>query len=208
MGILKRTSTFLLMGGTAAAIIGLTAGPALAATWTVSPGGSITASAGTTTLKDTGTGTTLKCTSSTAKGTLKSGSGLSGTGIGSISSLTFSSCTGPLGLTFTVTSSAFPWSLNATSFSSGVTSGTISGIHAKLSGPSCSATVDGTSATADNGTVDVTYTNSTGALKVLTTGGNLHIYGVSGCAGLIKAGDATTFSGSYTVSPKQTITSS
>ncbi len=208
MGILKRTSTFLLMGGTAAAIIGLTAGPALAATWTVSPGGSITASAGTTTLKDTGTGTTLKCTSSSAKGTLKSGSGLSGTGIGSISSLTFSSCTGPLGLTFTVTSSAFPWSLNATSFSSGVTSGTISGIHAKLSGPSCSATVDGTGATADNGTVDVTYTNSTAALKVLTTGGNLHIYGVSGCAGLIKSGDATTFSGSYTVSPKQTITGS
>lgn len=208
MGILKRTSTFLLLGGAAAAVIGLSAGPALAATtWTVSPGGSITATGGKTTLKDTGTGTTLNCTSSSGKGSVKSGSGLSGTGIGSITSLTFSSCTGPLGLTFTVTSSAFPWSLNATSFSSGVTSGTISGVHAKLSGPSCSATVDGTSATADNGTVDVTYTNSTGVLKVLTTGGNLHIYGVSGCAGLIKSGDASTFSGSYTVSPKQTITS-
>lgn len=39
-------------------------------------------------------------------------------------------------------------------------------------------------------------------------GRNLHIYGVSGCASLIKTGDATTFSGSYTVSPKQTITGS
>jgi hypothetical protein len=208
MGILKRASTFLLMGGAAAAIVGLSAGPALAATtWTVSPGGSITATAGTTTLKDTGTGTTLKCTSSSAKGSVKSGSGLSGTGLGSITSLTFSSCTGPLGLTFTVTSSAFPWHLNASSYSSGVTSGTLSGIHAKLSGPSCSATVDGTSSTADNGTADATYTNSSGALKVLTTGGNLHIYGVSGCAGLIKSGDGSTFSGTYTVSPKQTITS-
>ena len=55
--------------------------------------------------------------------------------------------------------------------------------------------------------VSATYTNSTGALKVLTTGGNLHIYNVSGCAGLIRSGDATTFSGTYAVSPKQTITS-
>jgi len=30
---------------------------------------------------------------------------------------------------------------------------------------------------------------------------------VVGCAGLIKSGDASTFTGSYTVSPKQTITS-
>src|SRR5438067_6834916 len=105
MGILKRTSTCLLMGGMTAAVLGLAAGPALAATtWTVSPGGSISATAGTTTLKDTGTGTTLNCSSSAAKGTVKSGSGLAGAGIGSITSLTFSGCTGPLGLTFTVTS--------------------------------------------------------------------------------------------------------
>jgi hypothetical protein len=51
------------------------------------------------------------------------------------------------------------------------------------------------------------YTNSTGKLKVLTTGGNLHIYKVVGCAGLIASGDALTFSGTYTASPKQTITS-
>jgi len=35
----------------------------------------------------------------------------------------------------------------------------------------------------------------------------LHVYNVNGCAGLINSGDATTFSGSYTISPKQTITS-
>ena len=41
----------------------------------------------------------------------------------------------------------------------------------------------------------------------LTTGGNLHVFNVSGCAGLINSGDATTFSGTYTVTPAQTITS-
>ena len=43
---------------------------------------------------------------------------------------------------------------------------------------------------------------------MLTTGGNLHVWNVSsGCAGLINSGDPTTFSGTYTVTPKQTITS-
>jgi hypothetical protein len=133
--------------------------------------------------------------------------GLSGTSIASITSISFSNCTGPLGLTFTVKAGHLPWHLNAVSYSNGVTHGTITGIHATLTGPSCSAKVDGTSGTANNGKVSATYTNSTGVLKILTTGGNLHIYSVSGCAGLIHSGDASTFSGSYTVSPKQKITS-
>jgi len=51
------------------------------------------------------------------------------------------------------------------------------------------------------------YKNHTGALTVLTTGGNLHIYNVNGCFGLINSGDVATFSGAYHLSPKQTITS-
>ena len=139
---------------------------------------------------------------------MKKGTHTSGAGLGSITSLGFSSCTGPLGLTFKVKSSHFPWHLNAVSYKSGVTTGTITGIHATLSGPSCSATVDGTGATKNNGRVKATYTNSTGILKVLTSGGNLHIYRVSGCAGLIHTGNSATFSGSYKVSPKQKITRS
>src|SRR5215831_16469821 len=96
--------------------------------------------------------------------------------------------------------------LNAASFSNGVTTGTITGIHAKLSGPGCSAVVDGTGASANNGKVTAKYSNSTG--KLTTTGaGNLHIYKVSGCAGLIGSGDGSSFKGSYAISPKQTITS-
>lgn len=207
MSIRTRISGLLFVGGLTAALTGLAAGPAMAATtWTVSPGGSISGTAGTTTLTDTGTGSKLTCTSSSTSGTVKSGSGLSGAGIGSISSLTFSGCTG-FGFSFTVTTSHLPYALNANSFSSGVTTGTITGIHASVSGPGCSAVVDGTSATGNNGSVTATYTNSSGALKVLTTGGNLHIYNVSGCLGLLRSGDAATFSGTYTVTPRQTITS-
>ena len=68
-------------------------------------------------------------------------------------------------------------------------------------------TVGGTTA-GSKGKVKVTYTNSSGKLKVLTTGGNLHVFNVSsGCGGLINTGDPTVFSGTYTISPKQTITS-
>jgi hypothetical protein len=70
----------------------------------------------------------------------------------------------------------------------------------------CSATVDGTGASANNGTVTAKYSNGTG--KLSTTGaGNLHIYNVHGCADLVNSGDASSFVGSYAVSPKQTITS-
>jgi hypothetical protein len=44
-------------------------------------------------------------------------------------------------------------------------------------------------------------------LTVLATGGNLHIYNVSGCFGLINSGDTATFGGSYQITPKQVITS-
>jgi hypothetical protein len=212
---LKRAGSVLATSAALAGLLGLSAAsavaathPGVAATWTVKPGGAIAASAGVTTLKDTKTGSVLTCKTSSGKGSVKSGSGLSGTGIGSITALSFNTCTGPLGLTFTVKTAHFPWHLNAVSYNSatGTTTGTVTGIHASLSGPSCSAVVDGTSATANNGQVTATYTNSTG--KLATTGaGNLHIYSVSGCAGLIANGDGSSFKGSYAVSPKQTITS-
>jgi hypothetical protein len=210
--ILKRAGSVLVMSAALAGVLGLSAGNAIAATnakvaatWTVKPGGAITAKAGTTTLTDKSTGSKLTCASSSGKGTVKKGSGLSGTGIGSITALSFSTCKGPLNLTFTVHTTHFPWHLNAKSFAGGVTTGTITGIHATLSGPSCSATVDGTGAGANNGSV--TAKPATARASHAGTKGNLHVYNVSGCAGLIKNNDTTSFVGSYAVSPKQTITS-
>ena len=208
---MKRFSRRVLFtGGATALAVGASAGVALAVaiTFSISPGGAITAKAGTTKLHDVNTNQNLQCTSSSSSGTLKKGHGISGTNLGSITKLSFSGCTGPLGLTFTVTNSGFPWTLHGTAFNatSGVTTGNITGIKSKLTGTGCSATVGGATA-GSAGKVKVTYTNSTHKLKVLATGGNLHVFNVNGCAGLINNGDATQFTGTYVVSPAQKITS-
>lgn len=204
----KRLTAVILGGGTALALaLGTTAAMAINATWTVKPGGAISFS-GSAQVKDAATGTTAKCSSVKMSGTVKKGSGLSGTGIGTLSKASFSNCNvGGIGVTVTV--HGLPWKLNATSFNStsGVTTGTISGIDLVATNPACSATLDGTGAGANNGKTKITYTNSTGKIKLLGSGGNLHSYNVSGCLGLINNGDAQHASGSGTVTPKQTITS-
>lgn len=206
----KRTGSGLIAGAATALLIA-TMAPAQAATptWSVTPGGLATAKSGTTTLLDTKTKITLHCKSSVANTHLNKGHKLAGAGIASITSLTFNSCTGPLRLTFKVKSGHLPWKLNAVSYNktTGTTSGTITGIHATLSGPGCGATVDGTGATKNNGMVKVTYSNKTHKLTVLAKTGNLHIYKVSGCFGLIKNGDGSSYNSVNTVSPAQKITS-
>jgi hypothetical protein len=207
--MLKRISAIAVAGGVAVALM-TSAAPSFATTattFTVSPGGAVTA-AGSAQVKDTKTGTIAKCTSLKLDATLKKGSGLKGAKIGKITgpSTAFSNCT--IGsISVTVKANGFPWYLNATSYASGVTTGTITGIDLVATATGCSATLDGTAAGADNGKVKVTYTNSTGVLKILTSGGNLHDWAVSGCFGLVNSGDPEQPSGSATVSPKQTITS-
>jgi hypothetical protein len=212
---MRRRLTIVLSSGVAALALGIGTTAAMATTvttWTVKPGGSYTAKSGTTTLTDTVTGVALTCTSSAAAGTLKSGSGLTNP-LGTVTSNTFTGCTGPGGLTFNVTASAsstHPWKVNATSFSSGVTTGNISGIHAKLTGTNstCTAVVDGTGATANNGKVKIKHSNGAPAKLKVTKGINLHVYNVSaGCLGAINTGDAVTFTATYTLNKSQTITS-
>lgn len=201
----KHLGAALLTLASAGLAVGLSATSALAATtWSVSPGGSISGSAGTTKVTDTTSGLTVTCTSSTLAGSLKSGSGLAGKGLGTVTSLNFNNCTVD-GLTLSLSSGTVAWKLNAASYSSGVTHGTISGIHFVISSSACSAVIDGTGGSAHNGKVKITYTNSTGKLKVLAKGDNLHVYNVNGCLGAISNGDAGTITSTYTVSPKQTI---
>lgn len=142
-----------------------------------------------------------------ASGTLNNGSGLPGADAGSVSAIGFHMCTTTPNLVWTMRPTGLPWHLNFSSYNRGVATGTISHLHINASTASCSAAIDGTSSTAHDGTVAFTYTNSTGTLKTLTTGGNLHFYQVQGCAGLIHDGDPVTLSATSTVTPKQTITS-
>lgn len=202
----KRFTAILLTGGAAALALGLGTTTAMAssidATWSVSPGGATTAS-GSGQVKDAKTGTVAKCKSIKMSATLKHGKGLSGTGIGTIKSGSFTGCT-IASIAVKVATHNLPWKLNAVSYKNGVTTGTIKGVNLKATAPGCSATLQGTTAT--NGTVKVTYSNSTGVMKLLGSGGNLKAAKVSGCFGLVKSGDPEHASGSLKVSPKQKIT--
>jgi hypothetical protein len=188
-------------------VIGLAAAPALAATtWTVKPGGAVTGTAGATTVNDTTAGLTVSCTSSVLKGTLKKGSGLAGKAIGTFSSLAFNGCTAD-GVTLSVTITA-TMPLNAVKYSATkkVANMTITGIHGTLSVTGvCSADINGTSDTANNGTVHAKFSNKTDKLTVLTTGSNLHLY--NDTCPITATGDAINFTGAYKFAPKQTITS-
>jgi hypothetical protein len=83
----------------------------------------------------------------------------------------------------------------------------VSHIRVSVSGKVCSAVVNGTSGTTADGVVGAAYTDGTGSLKFLASGGNLHFWHVKGCAPLLNSGDPATFTASYTVSPRQIITS-
>jgi hypothetical protein len=213
----KRLTAVLLSSGAAALALALGATTAMASSvatsWTVKPGG-IFSFSGSGQVKDTKTTTVAKCTSIKLSGTLKSGSGLSGASIGTITSAAFTGCTIGGVIVVTVAVHGLPWEMNATSYSSttGVTTGSIEDIDLVATGPNCNATLDGTAAGADNGLTKITYTNSTGKIKLLGAGGNLHSYGVlpGTCAGLINPEpmhDPQQASGSGLVTPKQTITS-
>ncbi len=205
----KRLARRVLTGTAAAlaALLGTTAAMA-ATTWTVRPGGAVTANFGSVTVRDANTGFVVTCPS-TLKATLKSGTGLPGAGIGSVSSFTFGTCTGPLGFTYTLKLSHLPATLNATSYesSTGTTTAEITGMHGTFVGTSCSYVLDGTGASQDNGTIAVTYVNGTGKLQLLASG-NLHVYELQGgCFGLVNSGDHLTLSATGTATPAQTITS-
>jgi hypothetical protein len=211
--VLMRYARPLIAGSAAAlaAILGATAAFA-AATWTIKPGGTISSTTTNVHFKDTTTGSIFTCSSVAFSGTLKSGSGLSGSGAGSISAVTFTTCTSPLrhrrvAVTFLITPKDLPWHVNFTAYSSGVAMGSISHMQIMLGGPSCQSMISGTSATANDGHVRFRYANGTGRLTILTTGGNLHFYNVTGCAGLFHSNDPLTISGTFPLSPKQAITS-
>jgi hypothetical protein len=187
-------------------------------TWTVRPGGAITATAGKTRLTDTTTGSAITCSSSTASGTLRSGSGLPGADAGALSAISFATCAYPatstLLIIFSVRPGGLPWHVNFSSYNAakGVVRGTVSHIAIAMSDSKssslCNAMIDGTSAAADDGRVVFRYTDSTGRLTMLTTGSNLHFYDVSsGCFGIFNDGDPATLSATFAVRPKQAITS-
>lgn len=179
--------------------------------WEASPGGSFSGSGGPATLQDARSGAVVTCKTSATSGTMKFGRDLPGAGIASLTSVTFSKCSGPGGKTFTVTASATtgtPWLLNAQTYNPALTvvTVTVSGIMASVSGSGCTATVAGATSTAP-GTVNGSYTDSANSfvtnpsLGVSPPGGTLHAWNVSGCSGLFSNGDSLSFTVTYSIPP-------
>ena len=213
ISVLKRPASIVLTIAAIAMAAGLVAPAASAAprTWTITKGGAVTAATKSFTFTDITAKTSLQCKASTAKARLKSGKRLSGVNAGTITAASTTGCA-VLGVTITVKAGHLPWHLNLVSYNSakGVTTGTLTGIHINFAVPaiSCSAVVDGTKATANNGSVVVTYTNMTAQLAILKAGTKLHLFNVSkGCMGLVKNGDLIALVATYSVTPKQKITS-
>jgi hypothetical protein len=200
----KLLSVGLSAVATGAFVVAVAAPASAAPPWTITPGGNVVGTAGTTTLTDTTRNVTLRCTSSRVTGTLDVGSSADNI-LGRITGATWTSCTLAGIFTFNVTAQGLPWNLNGNPSTStaSVIQGTITGVRATLSGPACSAVVAGSSATT-GGTVNGTFTNATDVLAV--NGGNLRIWNVVGCGGLMSSGDSANFQGNYTVTPGQTIT--
>jgi hypothetical protein len=207
----KRLAAILFTGATAALATGASAGTAAGvdATWTVTPGGSITLASGAMALRDNATGTTLSCTSSSGSGGLNGGTSANSI-LGTVTALTFTGCTGPQGQPFTITMTRLPFYIGAKTYTAttGVTSGIIYRVAGELSGPSCTASLAGPD-TIHTARLRFNYRNSTGKLKLPGTG-PMQITNVTGCTGLFNNGptpDPASLTGAYTITPKQTITS-
>lgn len=222
----RRVARILVTGAVAASAVAMAASPAAAtpitpSSWTISPGGSVTASTQVTgdpavddtVLTDVNTGAQLRCTpdmsttpptpASTATATLVTSATGSPAQLGTVDSITFGNppghqCTGPLGISFTVTMNVTPWLLIGETYdpATGITTGQITGIDAHLSGTACVADV--------TGTVPVTYNNNSGELTVIGDP-TLTIGNVDGCLGLINNNDMATFEAVYIIDPLQTV---
>jgi hypothetical protein len=209
---MRKTLTMTLISTTVALSLGLAATiPAQATaktTWTVKPGGPFSVS-GDVQLTDAVTGTVTACTTVKLSGTLKSGSGLSGTSIGKITKASFSGCT--LGSTkITVTAKGLPWRFDAKGYDKSDLSARIVWLGWAwwwwvIIFAGCSADVHGT--TTKNGYTYLSYSDQTGAIT-LGPKDSLQAADVKGCTGLLNNGDAQQISGADTLTPLQKFTKS
>ncbi|OLF13616.1 hypothetical protein [Actinophytocola xanthii] len=202
-----RLTALLAVGASALTAVVVAATPASAAApWTITPGGPANGVAGTTNLTvQDADGNTLEmsCASSTAGVVLESGE-VPGPLLATIpeeGGIEFQDCLLAGLITFEV-DQVGDWTINGVSYdaATGVTTGTIDGVEANVSGPGCSATVAGS--------VNGTYTNDTDVLRVLPdfTLTVTFVDATDDCLGLLHEGDQASFDGAYEVTPDQTIT--
>jgi hypothetical protein len=169
--VMLAAGALALAAGTTTLAVGASTLPAVASaspTWTVTPGGQYRAQVRDDNfwgILDVGTNTELRCTVNASAWSMrlrfKKGTGLSDP-IGWVRSLSFPKPCFPGGMgPVTLSAAGNPWGINALSYNSAgqVTSGRLTHVHLALSGPHCSAVLDGSSATANDGTAPFEYNN-------------------------------------------------
>jgi len=209
MTIWKRAGSALCGAVAVAAVVGLSAAPAMAVPAStslkakVTGGGSITATAGTTEL--TAGPITVTCTSSKAKGTISNGtkSGSAPLTVGTTKTLSFSKCSGPAG-SVSNSPKKLPYDIKVDSKTTtkGDTDGVIGPVSVNVSTAGCSFTV--------TGYAPGYYSNSKHELIIggklptkASTKAQLTIEDVAtSCAGFVTAGEHPTFKTTYKVSKK------
>jgi hypothetical protein len=174
--------------GAIAAVAVASGSAAASATWS---------SVGTLTFKDTTSGFAMTCSGSTAA-MVPANTGTNP--FGHITSISFTGCTGPAGA-ITLTPKELSWPVNASPAARtvGETSGG-HGVSVDVTTTGCSANVDGTGAHTGTGVVHFAFSHKSGALGVQLSGGNLHIYAVSGCGGVVSDGDTASLTVAYRIS--------
>lgn len=183
---MRRPSVIAFTCAVAASLIVWASPMASAATWTAGP----------VTFTDSTTGTAMSCTASTTDIVPNSGAS---NPVAELTSISFTGCD-VASLAVTLKPAGLSWPVDA-----GVSGRTIGeksgghGISVSLTSSGCSADIDGTGAGTKTGVADFRYTHKTGKLGIEITNGNLHIYGVSGCSGLISSGDGVSFTVIYTL---------
>lgn len=209
----KLTRNTLVAAAVMATAVGMTATPALAATWTITNGGAITA----TNIGDLGAitsrGTVVTCTTGSGAGTLDSPTSPDDT-VGALTSLTLSgnstvpsdprciSSPGGIFIAITVNASAgnpFPVSVNPSGAGTTV-NGTIGNVTASFSGSDgCSGQI--TAPGGGPGVVRGQYNNSTGVLSADPTDLSLEVSSLSGTCDpdLVVLGDTVALAGDFNV---------
>lgn len=175
-------------------------------TWTVSPGGAVSATAPAE-IRNTTKGWTIRCTASLS-GAALAGSGHSGYGLLSFDQGSLTGCTGPNSLTTAVTTVNLPWDLYAGSYDAtqGRTAGTFSNVELTLDASNgCRADV--TASDGAPGWADATYTNADRTLTLSGTHLNVTFTNFRCTADLVATGDAIELAAALPVTPAQTLTS-
>jgi hypothetical protein len=211
MTMRKWAGSVLFTAAGAAAVVGMTVGPALASTTLtvkVSHGGSYTAKAGKTVLSDKGVN--VDCSSSKGSGKLPSGTHkhASPVKLGTVAKLSFTGCTSLAGPVTTHVNAVAVLNADSKTNGKGQTDAIITNVKVSVSTTACSFTVTGSApGYYTNKTHTLTMTPKPpvrGAKKAQLTISNAS----AGCAGVVSNGDHPTYKASYKVSLRRLTISS